>query len=177
MTRPYVWVVGFPRCGGASVCRALRMLGWKSIHNPRHWDQMEGYNAAGDVMITAHWRELFSMFPRSKFILNTRGLPEWLESLKRIPGFWQSPYLYDRYYRQKVYLTDSVDNTGALSLAFVKHEMDVQDTIPKDQLLVFPQPFSWEPLCTFLDKPIPSKPFPWLNKKSNRDVPIRMGRR
>ena len=36
---------------------------------------------------------------------------------------------------------------------------------PKDKLLVFDLNDGWEPLCKHLGKPIPSVPFPFLNKK------------
>ena len=170
MTKPYVWIVGFPRCGSASLCEALRILGWNPIHNPRNWDQLEGHDAAGDVMITAHWRELLSMTPGAKFILNTREFPGWIASLRRIPGFWRSTYLYDRYYRQAVYDTQHLDETPLLRQAWERHHADVIATVPADQLLVFPQPFAWEPLCEFVGELVPAKPFPWLNRGSNRDA-------
>ena len=37
--------------------------------------------------------------------------------------------------------------------------------VPKDQLLVFDVREGWEPLCTFLDLPIPDIPFPNVNDK------------
>jgi len=149
-------------------------LGWNPIHNPRNWDQLEGYNAAGDVMITAHWRELLAMFPRSRFIMNTREFVGWTRSLRRIPGFWRSHFLYDRYYRQAVYGTNSVEDVRALREAWERHHEAVITTIPQSQLLVMPQPFSWAPLSAFLGVPAPSIAFPWLNRHSNRDAVIRM---
>ena len=174
MSRPHVWIVGFPRCGSASLCEALRILGWNPIHNPRHWDQLEGHNAAGDVMITAPWRQLACMFPRSRIILNTRSFASWTQSLRRIPGFWRSGFLYDRYYRQAVYGTDDPADVETLRRAWEAHHADVQRTIPHRQLLVFPQPFAWEPLCAFLGLSVPSAPFPWLNRRSNSDAVVRM---
>ena len=35
---------------------------------------------------------------------------------------------------------------------------------PKEKLLVFKLEDGWKPLCEFLDKPIPTKPFPHENK-------------
>lgn len=173
MTKPHVWIVGFPRCGSASLCEALRILGWNPIHNPRHWDKLEGHNAAGDVMITAHWRQLFRMFPGSRFVLNTRDFESWVESLKRIPGFWSSPCLYDRFYRLAAYGGASPDERAALRVFWDRHHREVAATIPAGQLLVMPQPFAWHPLCTFLGVPMPAATFPWLNRGHNRDAKIR----
>ena len=41
----------------------------------------------------------------------------------------------------------------------------VKSVVPKDQLLVFDVREGWEPLCTFLDLPIPDIPFPNVNDK------------
>ena len=39
----------------------------------------------------------------------------------------------------------------------------LQQEAPKDKLLVFDVKEGWEPLCKFLEKDIPDKPFPWRN--------------
>ena len=169
-----VWVIGFPRCGSASLCEALRVLGWDPIHNPRHWDQLEGHDAAGDVFVTAHWRELYAMFPRSLFVLNTRDFAGWLRSLRRIPGFWRSPLLFDRYHRLRVYSTHRWQERHALARAWERHHADVRQTIPAERLLELPLPFAWEPLCEFLGVPVPDEPFPWLNRRSCRDAAVRV---
>lgn len=169
-----VWIIGFPRCGTVSLCEALRLLGWNPLHNPRHWDMLEGHNASGDVLITAHWRRLFEMFPNAKFILNTRELGDWLRSLNRIPGFWRSPRLYDRYHRLAVYGTEDVTDRKALQAAWDRHHAEVLATIPKRQLLVLPQPFQWPPLCDFLGVPVPNMPFPWKNRNTHSDAVIRL---
>ena len=36
--------------------------------------------------------------------------------------------------------------------------------VPKERLLVWDVRDGWEPLCKFLNKPVPKKPFPELNK-------------
>ena len=39
----------------------------------------------------------------------------------------------------------------------------VKKTVPEDRLLVFDVKQGWEPLCKFLDVPIPDVPFPRMN--------------
>ena len=41
----------------------------------------------------------------------------------------------------------------------------VKRTVPKEQLLEFNVKQGWEPLCKFLGKPVPNKPFPRFNDK------------
>ena len=36
---------------------------------------------------------------------------------------------------------------------------------PKNKLLIYNVKEGWEPLCKFLDVPVPAKPFPHRNKK------------
>jgi len=181
LVKPFVWIVGFPRCGSASLCEALHVLGWNPIHNPRHWDQLEKHNAAGDVMITAHWRELNRMFPNSRFILNTRPYIAWVKSLQRIPGFWQSEFFYDRYYHEKVYGGCTQRDSLDLRRIWELHHEQVRDTIPADRLLEIDvtvhhdmSSTAWASLCKFFEMCIPDQPFPWLNKASNQDAKIRM---
>jgi hypothetical protein len=57
---------------------------------------------------------------------------------------------------------------GDAGLALVKQrlaewEAHVKATIPADRLLTFDVKQGWQPLCEFLDKPIPDVPFPHLN--------------
>ena len=40
---------------------------------------------------------------------------------------------------------------------------EVKRTVPKERLLVFEAKDGWQPLCDFLDVPIPEGPFPHLN--------------
>ena len=172
--KPHVWIVSLPRCGTTSLSAALRVLGWNPIDNPRHWDQIEGHNAAGDVMIATPWRELLEMFPDSKFILSPRRFNAWKKSLLRIPGFWTSPMLYDQYYRNALFGNSPV-NCGGLRHVWDRHQDAIVRTIPPARLLRLPLPFHWEPLCQFLGQPIPAVKFPWLNRLGHQDVPIRGG--
>jgi Sulfotransferase domain len=46
---------------------------------------------------------------------------------------------------------------------FERHNQKVKDTIPPEKLLVFDVKEGWEPLCNFLNMPVPDHPFPNLN--------------
>lgn len=50
-----------------------------------------------------------------------------------------------------------------------KHNAWVRKQVPKDKLLEMDLAGGWEPLCTFLNKPIPDKPFPRANDREARD--------
>jgi len=46
---------------------------------------------------------------------------------------------------------------------FVAHNEEVKRTVPAERLLVWSASDGWEPLCEFLEVPIPDQPFPHLN--------------
>ena len=43
----------------------------------------------------------------------------------------------------------------------------VKETVPEDRLLIFEAKQGWEPLCTFLNLPIPEESFPNVNDSSS----------
>ena len=47
---------------------------------------------------------------------------------------------------------------------FRQHREEVLRTIPKDRLLIFNLSDGWGPLCEFLGKPVPSEPFPHVDR-------------
>jgi hypothetical protein len=46
---------------------------------------------------------------------------------------------------------------------FVRHVADVRAAVPPERLLVFEVAQGWEPLCGFLNVPVPDEPFPHAN--------------
>ena len=47
---------------------------------------------------------------------------------------------------------------------YLQYNASVKELVPANQLLVFNVKHGWEPLCKFLDLPIPDFPFPHENK-------------
>lgn len=47
---------------------------------------------------------------------------------------------------------------------YLAHNEKIKRITPKDRLLVFKLEDGWEPLCAFLNKPVPSVPFPKVNE-------------
>lgn len=44
------------------------------------------------------------------------------------------------------------------------HYAKVRRLVPKERLLEYRLGSGWEPLCAFLNKPVPDEPFPFLNE-------------
>lgn len=61
---------------------------------------------------------------------------------------------------------DTIEAGEAEAIAFFDKWVDeVKRTVPPEKLLVFQVKEGWEPLCKFLDLPIPDYPFPNVNEK------------
>ncbi|MCB8962264.1 MAG: sulfotransferase family protein, partial [Ardenticatenales bacterium] len=48
---------------------------------------------------------------------------------------------------------------------FADHVAEVKTTVPPEKLLVFDVREGWEPLCAFLEVPVPDQPFPHVNDR------------
>ena len=48
-------------------------------------------------------------------------------------------------------------------------DLQFQEVIPEDRLLIWNVKEGWEPLCKFLDLPIPNKPIPHENKTGDKE--------
>ncbi|MFX1533569.1 MAG: sulfotransferase family protein, partial [Promethearchaeota archaeon] len=93
--------------------------------------------------------------------LVVRSIPRWLTGL--IPPL-----------RTMIKLTETLwdglfhgrfeDQNYAISI-FKQYIENVKAAVPSENLLVFNVKEGWEPLCNFLDVPIPNKAFPHLNDR------------
>jgi len=57
-----------------------------------------------------------------------------------------------------------LDRDGLID-GFISHNNAVRETIPADQLLLFQVKQGWEPLCQFLEAPVPGDSFPRTNDR------------
>lgn len=140
---------------------------WASIY--------DGHMAAVDWPTAAFWRGLLAEFPDAKFIHSTRSAESWYDSFSQTilavlsnPDKWPEPQhewltMVEKLVCQKQFGGD----TGRENLiaTFKAHEAAVTSTIPAERLLVFQASDGWEPLCAFLDRPVPSEPYPRSNSR------------
>ncbi len=52
----------------------------------------------------------------------------------------------------------------ALREAYEKHNERIKATVPPERLLLWGPQDGWEPLCKFLDMPVPDVPVPFVNE-------------
>jgi hypothetical protein len=138
---------------------------------------LAGYAAAVDWPAAAFWPELASAFPLARVILTVRDSAAWYSSFRATiveratgpPPPRDSPLraVYDltqHLILDGVFGGRAADERHARSL-YDAHNRSVSDAVPPERLLVYDLAAGWEPLCTFLDRPIPSETFPHRNTR------------
>lgn len=180
---------GFGRTGTMSMKTALEMLGlgpchhmkeifahpeqremWRSMANggPRDWDKVfENYNSSVDWPSAYYWRELAEFYPDAKVLLTVRSSESWYDSISKTifkvlqeedePNGIGSVLIGDNTFGGNL-----TDRDHAISV-YEQNTADVKSAISADRLLVYSAGDGWEPLCEFLDCPVPSEPYPRSN--------------
>lgn len=143
---------------------------------PNDWDALfAGYRAQVDWPGARYWRELSEHYPDAKVILTHRDPEDWYRSVSAtIIQFLNSrgkngeTYINDlaemchRLIAEQVFDGRMDDRDHAISV-FTAHNAAVRATIPAERLLVYTVDQGWEPLCAFLECPVPAISFPHLN--------------
>jgi len=151
---------------------------WAAAHSGEQvdWDELfMGYKAAVDFPSCTFWRELYKYYPESKVILTKRDPERWHESIlrtiypaflamqasdnpdRRSAGEWIDVMVYRGVFADRI-----EDKAHAIGV-YNAHNQAVVQCIPSHRLLVMDGEQTWEPLCRFLDCPIPEEPYPVLN--------------
>tara|TARA_B110000116_G_scaffold192340_1_gene167287 strand:+ start:147 stop:878 length:732 start_codon:yes stop_codon:yes gene_type:complete len=150
------------------------------------WDDIfKDYGACLDFPSCNYYKELMIAYPSAKIILTVRDDVSWIKSwnvlnnqilksltfkfLAKIPG---TSFKLQKDIHNEMILGPKGAFKGSKSdenrkKRFNEWNQSVIDYVPKDRLLVYQVKEGWEPLCHFLDKPVPDMPFPYKNKTEN----------
>ena len=183
---------GFGRTGTMSLKVALEQLGFARCHHmvecftegPKHWKQwtdalngnadwdsiFDGFEATVDFPACTSYRALADFYPDAKVILSVRPPEKWYTSTQEtiFSEPWQNwlrtsdaaPFMLATINN---YFDDRMHDREHLIARFNQHIEDVTSAIAPDRLLVFEAKQGWEPLCKFLDLPVPEGDFPNIN--------------
>ena len=179
---------GFGRTGTLSLKFALETLGFdKCYHmmevmlNEHHvelWRQAARLENV-DWPSASFWRELRLVYPDAKLILTLRDSEQWYTSVMNT--IWKlsatalpegkrrgDPEMIERAMMSHEVIWNGVfggrmDDKDHVIDCFESHNQEVIDTVPADQLLVYRPGDGWEPLCEFLEKPVPDSDYPRVN--------------
>lgn len=173
-----IFGLGLSKTGTSSLCEALRILGYRAVHNPTDDDSMlsllsgnlscraiEENDAVCDIMFSRHFRELDRLYPRSVFILTVRDREAWHASCARhwmgrsvsLSKLWNEDLVDFQVYGTAIYRRALFDD------AYDQHYRAVTEYFSRtDRLLLLNicAGESWERLCSFLGLSVPGVPFP-----------------
>ncbi|KAL2787025.1 P-loop containing nucleoside triphosphate hydrolase protein [Aspergillus keveii] len=140
------------------------------------------YDAVTDIPSILFAEGLMNAYPDAQIILTTRNVDGWLSSMERAfykvlnMKRWRLLELFDyTYTRPYMHLLRTTLNIWTdshwrdkdqLTAKYIAHNAQVrgQAQIRGRRVLEFDVRDGWRPLCEFLGKPIPPKPFPWVNR-------------
>jgi len=152
-----------------------------------------GYTAAVDLPIFCFWEALADEFPEAKVILVIRNDESWAKAMSNHIAVERKQFLEMWFQRcfgplyRKVFNHSSKafdvymdffrplalgpedpnfckENTDVILTRYRQHNQYVQNNCAKDRLLIYRLGEGWEPICKFLNKPIPNEPFPHKNR-------------
>jgi hypothetical protein len=159
------------------------IAGWQRASRGEsvEWEQMfDGYLSQIDWPGSHYWRELTEAFPESLVIHTIRPEDVWCRSFERTIGKLLGCYKQLDLPPHVVDILDvnmqiigeqtfggNFNNRDSLLSAYRKRTDEVVRVIDPDRLLIFDVAQGWEPLCSFLNVPVPDKPFPRNNLRSD----------
>ena len=143
---------------------------------PVDWDRLfDGFQASVDWPSCNFWREQAAHYPDAKVLLSLRDPESWYESIintiysssraalesddpaTRRLGEWAFEIIWHRVF------DNHMDDRAHVIGIFNRHNQSVIDEVPADRLLVFEAKQGWQPLCRFLEVPVPGTDYPRMN--------------
>jgi hypothetical protein len=144
---------------------------------PVEWDEVfKGYRSQIDWPGAHVWLELADAYPQAKVIHSIRPEDAWWTSFSATIGKLLTVYkdmplpphvlaiaaAMEIAIIQQTFGCPPTDREGVLA-AYRRRTEQVRAAIPPERLLVFEVTEGWEPLCAFLNVPVPDGPFPRTN--------------
>ena len=173
----------FPRPEHVGMWHRLAMTG------SMDWDLVfRDFRATVDWPGARWWREIAAHFPAAKVLLSVRDPEAWYKSMtdtiyqpmkSEVPAEAKVPDIVRKQNEmvRRAILADTFENrfedkAHAIGV-FKRHIEEVKKTIAPGRLLVFDVREGWEPLCRFLEVPVPRDPFPRLNDTASTNAMIK----
>ncbi len=163
---------------------------WETaLDGEQPWPMLfDGFSSSVDWPAGYFWRELADFYPEAKVLLSVREPEAWErsmrqtvwavrrgESLIRLLSSAQAQVnpQWDGFLKMIDRLLWEGEGTFAgghaepsqLIDAMNRHVEEVKRTVPPERLLVWSVSEGWEPLCEFLELPVPQEPFPHINDR------------
>nr|QFQ66892.1 hypothetical protein [Schmidtea mediterranea] len=141
------------------------------------------YSATVDFPSAAVYKDLMEIYPNAKVVLTTRNSDDWVKSVKsttlrnnmktsfvhKILFYFnlgtEFPVMLDKMYLKAYKEPFDALRTDdeLLKQCYEEFNEEVRKYVPKERLLEFNAKEGWEPLCRFLNLPVPNEPYPFVN--------------
>src|SRR5579872_721193 len=143
---------------------------------PVDWQEIfAGYDATVDWPGAAFYGQILQSYHEARVILTVRDAETWYRSVVSTihrPHRPRPDEELDPVSRANraiiwrgIFGGDFADRSRAIA-AYRRHIEEVRDTVPADRLLVYDVRDGWDPLCRFLELPVPTNvSFPHLNDR------------
>lgn len=177
--------LGFSPCHHMSeVAKDVSQIDWflKAANGENvNWDDVfSGFEAAVDWPAATYYEELADKYPNAKIILGIRDPDAWYESVRT--SIFMIPTSFPRWIRKAVpsanRFIEMIEKTlweNELNGRFEEKEQTIEVFLerieavkakfPSERLLVHKAADGWEPLCRFLNVPVPEHDYPWVNER------------
>lgn len=137
------------------------------------WDEIfTGFRSTSDYPSATYWRELTDIYPAARVVLTVRDPDRWFDSVSETIF---SPWMQGAHEGTPAHtlmqetmfapIGGDVTDRAFLTNWYVARNQAVIDGLPAERLLQFDPREGWEPLCAFLEVPVPDTPFPCTNRR------------
>ncbi len=162
----------------------------RALDGEAPWDEIfKGFNSTVDWPGGYFYRELIDVYPEANVVLSVRDPESWERSMREtvwavrhgeslvrllssaqahVNPQWQAFLnMIDRL----IWQGDGTFAAGherpeQLIEGMERHTMEVKRAVPAERLLVWNVAEGWEPLCAFLELPVPDVPLPHVNDRT-----------
>ncbi|KAH6988237.1 P-loop containing nucleoside triphosphate hydrolase protein [Ilyonectria sp. MPI-CAGE-AT-0026] len=146
------------------------------------WDELYGSCEAGTDMAALFATQLIQVYPEAKVLLVVRDFDSWYKSYNSVfDELWSFRADLAIDYAEPLigYETGVASRKAILGffdarnvdearknarMVYDRHYRQLQEMVPPEKLLVYRMGEGWEPICEFLDKPVPDLEFPRVNE-------------
>ena len=146
------------------------------------WQELfQGYASTVEWPAVTFLPQILEAFPQAKVILTLRDADAWYTSAEATifdalelavhnpnsPGrLGPAIDLTRRLVLERTFEGNHRDREATIAL-YNRHIQSVIDLVPADHLLQYRLAQGWEPICAFLDAPLPEEPFPHVNDRAS----------
>ena len=147
---------------------------------------LSSYDATVDWPGSYYTKDLAAAFPEAKIVLSERDPEVWAQSMVKTiwglfyadslmrhlsdarmcidPGWRSYLEMMNEMWHNAGLFDDGANTTPEhLAQAFVRRNEELKAALPAERVLVWAAKDGWEPLCAFLEVPVPDQPFPQIN--------------